>query len=184
MHVTISYDYTCPYSYRAFRWFSRLQESVPDLEVRWATFSLKEANRDADSPSPFDDPEISSASVLALALAHAARQADFARYHTAVFEAMQARRVGEADLLAAAADAGVDTGAFDLERRQWLGRVAEEHRDARARGVFGTPTLAFDDALAFVKLAELPPAGDDAEVWNSLCVLARCHPEFVEIKRP
>jgi hypothetical protein len=32
--------------------------------------------------------------------------------------------------------------------------------------------------------ADLPPEGDDLELWHSLCVLARCHPELVEIKRP
>lgn len=184
MQVKIYYDYSCPYSYRAFQWFRRLQTTVPDLEVVWATFSLKEAKRDSSEPSPFDGPDISSVSVLALALAHAARQADFAGYHQAVFDAMQARRLDEGDVLAAAADAGVDTGAFDLDRQQWLGRLAEEHGEAQAFGVFGTPTLAIDDALAFVKLAELPPRHDDVEVWHSLCVLTRCHPELLEIKRP
>ncbi|HSH22542.1 MAG TPA: DsbA family protein, partial [Acidimicrobiales bacterium] len=157
MQVKIYYDYTCPYSYRAFQWFQRLQEAVPGLEVSWATYSLKEANRGASSPSPFDDREISRVSVLALALAHAARQADFDHYHQVVFDAMQARRLDQRDLLAAAADAGVDTAAFDLDRHQWLSHVAEEHGEAKALGVFGTPTLVFDDAVAFVKLAELPP---------------------------
>ncbi len=184
MQVTIYYDYSCPYSQRAFQWFRRLQEAVPGLELSWATFSLKEVNRDASTPSPFTGPEISSVSVLALALAHAARQADFDCYHQAVFDAMQERRVDERNLLAAAADAGVDTGAFDLDRQHWLGHVAEEHGEAQALGVFGTPTLVFDDAVAFVKLAELPPPHDDVELWHSLCVLARCHPELVEIKRP
>ncbi len=184
MQVKIYYDYTCPYSYRAFQWFHRLREAVPGLEVSWATYSLKEANRGASSPSPFDDREISSVSVLALALAHAARQADFDHYHQAVFDAMQAHRLDEGDLLAAATDAGVDTAAFDLDRDQWLSHVAEEHGEAKALGVFGTPTLVFDDAVAFVKLAELPPDDDDVEIWHSLCVLARCHPELVEIKRP
>jgi predicted DsbA family dithiol-disulfide isomerase len=184
MQVKIYYDYTCPYSYRAFRWFRRLQEKVPGLEVRWATYSLKEANRGVSSPSPFDDPGISSISVLALALAHVARLADFDCYHQAVFDAMQAGRVDQGNLLAAAGDAGVDTDAFELDRQRWLRLVAEEHAEAKALGVFGTPTLVFDDAVAFVKLAELPPDDDDVELWHSLCVLARCHPELVEIKRP
>lgn len=184
MQVKIYYDYTCPYSYRAFQWFRRLKKAVPDLEVSWATFSLKEANRDASTPSSLDGAESSSVSVLALALAHAARRVDFARYHHMVFDAMQERRLKEGDLLAAAADAGVDTVAFDGDRQRWLGYVAEEHGEAGALGVFGTPTLVFHDAVAFVKLADLPPEGDDLDLWQSLCVLARCHPELVEIKRP
>ncbi|MGH9183334.1 MAG: DsbA family protein [Acidimicrobiales bacterium] len=180
------YDYTCPYSYRAFQWLTRLEEVVPDLAVEWRTFALKEANRDPHTPSPFDDPEISSVSVLALALAHAARRADFARYHARVFEAMQVRRLGELDVLAVAADAGVDLDSFEEERPRWLRQVAEAHDRATSRWrVFGTPTLILDgDAAVFLKLAEVPARNDDEEVWSALCVLARCHPELMEIKRP
>lgn len=50
--------------------------------------------------------------------------------------------------------------------------------------MFATPTLVFDDVVAFVKLTQLPPGDDDVELWHSLCAVARCHPELVEIKRP
>ena len=54
----------------------------------WRTFSLKEANRDPASSSPLAVPKAESVSVLALALAHAARVAGCDRYHRAVFRAM------------------------------------------------------------------------------------------------
>lgn len=186
MQVTCYYDYTCAYSHRAFQWLTRLERALPDLTVQWRTFSLKEANRDADTASPFDDPDISSVPVLALALAHAARGTGFARYHAHVFEAMQERRLQEQDLLAAAAEAGVDVDSFGRERRRWLHEVATTHADATSRwSVFGTPTLILDgDTAAFLKLGEVPAREHDEEVWRALCVLARCHPELLEIKRP
>jgi len=188
MQVSCWYDYTCQYSWRAQRWLTRVQEGGGDLSVQWRTFSLKGANRDPAAPSPFDDPQISSLSVLALALAHAAREADFDQYHGAVFAAMHAdgRHLDEGQLLAIAADAGVDLSAFEENRRRWLTAVAAEHRDAVVRhAVFGTPTLVLGGgATVFVKLAEVPPVHDDVALWQALCVLTTCHPEILEIKRP
>lgn len=184
MQVTCYYDYTCPYSYRAFRWLTRLQ-GVVDLDVAWATYSLKEANRPEGTPSPLGD-EPPSISVLALALAHAAREADFAGYHEATFAAMQDRRVSQAELQELAASAGVSLADFDLNRRRWIASVVDEHAEATRRWrVFGTPSLVLDDhAVAFVKLAQLPEPAADPQVWTSLCTLAYCHPELLEIKRP
>jgi protein-disulfide isomerase-like protein with CxxC motif len=156
-----------------------------EVELCWRTFSLREANRVPASPSPFDDPEDASVSVLALALAHAVREADFDRYHRAVFRAMHVehRRLGEADLLEMAAGAGVDVE--HLDRARWLAALAGEHREAAEHlGVFGTPTLVLDgEAVVFLKLAEPPVEGEESDLWRSLCTLARCHPELLEIKR-
>lgn len=186
MLVSCFIDYTCQYSFRAFRWLTRLQHPA-GLDVRWATFSLKEANRDAGTPSPFDDPQISSLSVLALALGHAARGTGSSRYHELVFEAMHAdrRRLHEAALLELAGEAGVDVEQFNQQRGRWLEAVAAEHRaGAREFDVFGTPTLVVGDhAAVFLKLSEIPAPEQDAELWRSLHNLACCHPELIEIKR-
>lgn len=188
MHVTCFYDYTCPYTHRAFRWLARLEESAAGFHVDWATFSLKEANREPGAPSAFEETRISSVSVLALALAHAARKADFPRYHQAVFHAMheESRRPAAPELLELAARAGVDVAKFDRQRDRWLAAVADEHREGVRRfQVFGTPTLVTDDhAAVFLKLASTPLTDQDAELWHSLYTLARCHPELIEIKRP
>jgi 2-hydroxychromene-2-carboxylate isomerase len=188
MKVSCYYDYTCAYSYTAMVWLKRLRQQGTTLDLAWRTFSLKEANRDPDTASYFDDPGVSSVSVLALALAHAARQADFETYHRSVFEAMHhdGRRLGEGDLLTLAAAAGVDTAAFNEDRARWLCAVAQEHREGVARfGVFGTPTLVLEDqAVVFLKLADPPSSGEETQLWHAICTLARCHPELLEIKQP
>ena len=187
MHVNVFFDYTCPYSYRALPWIEAVVGAGHDVAVCWRTFSLKEANHDHDSPSPFDDPEISSISVLALALAQAARKAESDRYHRSVFEAMHGdgRRLGEDELLALAAAAGVDVATFEQERPRWLAAVAQDHREGLRYGVFGTPTLVFDEGeVVFVKLASTPERGQELGLWESLRTVAKCFPELVEIKRP
>jgi hypothetical protein len=39
--ITVYYDYTCRYSYRAMHWLDRVRTARPGFEVTWNTFSLK-----------------------------------------------------------------------------------------------------------------------------------------------
>ncbi len=194
VYVTIYYDYTCPYSYRALLWLRRLREAGRDIELEWKTFSLKEVNRRESGPSLLDQRRVESVSVLALELAKAAQAEGedvFDQYHRAVFDAMQGegKRLGEDDLLRIARDAGLDVAAFELgrQRGRWLGDVAGDHFEGVERWhVFGTPTLVFNsEAAAYLKFTEVPTSPSDAaEVFDALLCLARCHPELVEIKYP
>jgi len=187
--VTCYFDYTCPYSYKMLLWLRGVQQRGADLTLDWRTFLLKEVNRGLDEPSPFE--EESSLPVLALALAHAARSADYDSYHDAVFQAMHRggqgrRQINEEDLFKIAVDAGVDLAGFERERDRWVNAVAEEHNHAfKSVNVFGTPTLILNGRTAvFLKLGEPPPPGEEDHVWNSLCCVATCYPELLEIKRP
>ena len=186
--LTVYYDYTCRYSYRAMHWLDRAREARPDLEVHWATFSLKEVNRKPDEHSYLTADSLASVSVFALALAHAARGADFDAYHRTVFESMQGqdRRLNEEDLLVIAASAGVDVTRFREEFSTWMGTVAAEHREAVARwGIYGTPTLTLDDAAAFVRLKEVPAGPREAvTLLDSLAGIANSSADLAEIFRP
>ncbi|MBL8383177.1 MAG: 2-hydroxychromene-2-carboxylate isomerase [Burkholderiales bacterium] len=82
------------------------------------------------------------------------RPADFARYATAMFDAMFARGLDMADpavFAGALAGAGFDVAAFqalvaDPEVKQGLVAATEE---AVARGVFGAPTMFVGDEMHF-----------------------------------
>lgn len=182
MRLTVFYDYTCEYSFRVWRWLDSLGD------VAWRTFSLREMNREVGTPSLFADPEVSSISVLALALGHVAREADFPRYHRAVFEAMHAehRKVGREDLLRIAGAAGVDAAAFELDRARWAGAVADEHaRAIEEWGVFGTPTIVVEGGGAvFLRLSDPPPPDRAGALLDAVRAVAVGHPEVLEAKRP
>lgn len=182
--LTVYYDYTCRYSYRAMHWL----DLAPDVDIRWATFSLKEVNSKPDEPSPLDPDAPPSISVLALALAHAARGADFDRYHHAVFEAMhgEERKVGEDELFAHASDAGVDVGAFEAIRGSWIGRVADEHNGAIRRwGVYGTPTVQLGSGATYLRLGEVPASPEEAlDLLGALDRIASSPADLVEFFRP
>jgi len=186
--VTVFYDYTCQYSYRALHWLDRVREVRPSLEVHWATFSLKEVNRSDDEPSWVTADAPPSVSVFAQALAHAARDADFDRYHRVVFDAMQGehRKLGEEELLAFAASAGVDVERFVAERGRWIAAVGGEHREAVARwGVYGTPTVLLPGGAVYLRLQEQPGSPKEgAALLDSLEEIGRSEADLVEIFRP
>ena len=192
--IAVYYDYTCPYSYRALRWLESVQQAGRELTVTWRTFSIKEVNRGTADPSFLSGTPQESVSILALELAkatQAGRPEVFAAYHSVVFDAMhgQGRKLTPADVLNVARESGLDVDQFEAERRQgkWLAEVAGDHREGIERwGVFGTPTLVFqDEVAAYLKFTSVPPSPQEAaEVLDALMCLARFHPELVEIKYP
>ncbi len=192
--MTIYYDYTCPYSYRALLWLRQLEEAGRELYLEWKTFSLKEVNRGESSPSIFEKSQTGSVSVLALELAKAAQAMGpqvFEPYHDTVYDAMyrNRRRVTADALIGIARQAGLDVSGLELERQEgrWLREVERDHREgAESWGVFGTPTLVLDDeAAVYLKFTQAAASPSDAaEVYDALLCLARCHPELVEIKHP
>ena len=182
--LTIYFDYTCRYSYRALHWLDRVAAARPAMRIDWRTFSLKEVNRPDDVPPYLRAGAEPSVSVLALALAHAAREADFAGYHHTVFEAMhgEERKLGEEDLLAIAKEAGVT----DFDRDRWTTEVGAEHKEAVAlRGVYGTPTLIFDGAGAYMRLTGFLESDDEAlALLDSLAGVAAGRVNLVEVFSP
>lgn len=186
--ITVYYDYTCRYSYRALHWLDLAREARPELEIHWATFSLKEVNRDPDEPPWVTADSEPSVSVFALALGHAAREADFERFHRAVFEAMhgEERKIGDEELLKFAADSGIDAERAAAERGRWVASVGGEHRDAVARlGVYGTPTIIQGDSGTYLRLHEVPASpGAAIGLLDSLAGVAASTADLVELFRP
>jgi len=181
--LTVYFDFTCGYSYRAMHWL----DLIPGLTVEWRTFSLKEVNREPDE-SWLEATSPPSVSVFAQALAHAVRAGDYNRYHHAVFEAMHGEhlRLSEEEFLALAADAGADVDAFNKDRGAWVARVGDEHYDAVERlGAYGTPTVLLDGAAAYLRLAEFPRSEKEARtILEGLRGLASSTANLVEVFRP
>lgn len=187
MRITCYFDYTCSYSYRAWLWFERLG-TTEELEVNWSSFVLKEINRQEGEISALVGPTIESVAALALALGEALRGHDgWERYHAATFRAMHSgeERPGADDIIRLAAEAGLDVDEFRNDQARWLAAVRASHVDGVERlGVFGTPTVVFDnDTAIYLKLQGLP-TGDDHKLWDSLTAIGRSFPAVVELKRP
>lgn len=159
--VTVFFDYTCTFAYRAHRWFDHL----PDVKARWRPFSLLEHNYRGDGPPVWRLPERADDISLLLFAGHrwvAADSADLDRYRHDVFHAWHETdtRLEADDIVAMANRAGTHGGTEKL--RAHFHDAKADHDDARRLGVFGSPTLVFgSDAAAFVKLHS-PPSADHA----------------------
>lgn len=185
--LTVFFDYTCQHSYRLKELLRRISPQA-HLDVSWKTLSLKEFGRHDDEPSFFDDAELSSFSILVLALAHAVPDIGFDRFHNAMFDAIHAeeRELDREDLLEIAEDAGLDRKAFEASRKRWLKAVVKHHREGVERyNAHGTPTVVFGDSIAVYLRFAHPPATDDEarELWESVTAVARGHPGLLEFKR-
>jgi hypothetical protein len=182
MMVEVFFDYTCGFSNRARRWLDALE----DVPVRWRPFSLLEQNRRDAGPPVFDRPEhADNVSLVALAVHEAVRAdvGDLDAYRRAMFTAWhdQPGRLSTSDIVEFGRSAGLRR--FDHDRA--FAALAAEHAAAQALGVFGTPTLVFDDGQAvYVKLDNVPD--DEARgvsLWSQVRALAEGAPELREWHR-
>lgn len=188
MQLTLYFDYTCEDSFQVHQWLESIQASEPSLSTYWATFSLKELNRQPGALPAFDDPDQArELSLFALALAQAARFGDFSQYHQRAFELFHGRQTpNEEALLHIARGAGVNVEAFREDYPRWLEEAAREHRNGAAKWkIRGTPTLVFDNRSAvMLRLAEARLSEDHAwQIWRHVSSLAMDDPELLTFRR-
>lgn len=141
MKVDCYFDFTCEYSYRMWSWFERLKEALPELDVTWRPFVLKEVNREVSESSLLSGPRIESVAVLALALAEAATPGIVAdNYRARMFAAMHRseERPGQEEVFGVAEEAGLDISRFQEGSARLLDSVRVSHESAASdRGIFG-----------------------------------------------
>ncbi len=149
--TAIYVDFQCPFSYRAWRWLSRLpmRERV---EVR--PYLL-----DGADGGPWDR-ETPTIGLELLALGELARDtgADVhLRFIDAAFVAVHESAVDVASpeaWLRLGASAGLDLDTFTADTERWRAEVGLWHQEAEDElGVFATPTLVFGDECLFVRLS-------------------------------
>lgn len=194
INFDVFFDYLCPFVYRVAGMLDDVRTSrARPIEVRWRYFSLTQVNSKDDGWTLWNAPASETVrGRLAFKAAEAARrQGRFDDLHMPLLEARHRDRLDLDDqsvIERIASDAGIDLERFadDLHAPDILDAVARDHREAVAEhGVFGTPTLVFEDgAAAYVRLAAPVGDGDALEVFDHLISIAAGEPRILEIKRP
>ncbi len=195
MRILCAFDFTCPDSWRVSRLLRNARLADEEIEVDWRPLSLKELNRPPEAPSVFES-EPPSFSILALALALAAREADYEAFHHRLFDLLHAdesvaeedRRLPEPELLGLAGEAGVDTEGFLRERSRWVAAVRNSHEELRTRfGAKATPTLIFDEQIALMLVlrrdAAIPGPPRAAALLHRLEGTLFDYPELWSVRR-
>ncbi len=169
---------------------------MPELQVEWRYFSLEQVNQRAGEgvlvwtrPSGYE-----STGLEAFAAAEAARRQDrpdaWERLHHALLDT---RHTGKKETLTRevverlAQEAGLDGPRLraDLDDPTILNRLAEQHQAAAAEGVFGTPTLVFENGgSGFLKMLPAPTGDEALRTWGLVRALLSDQPAIAEIKRP
>ncbi|MDP6100999.1 MAG: DsbA family protein [Dehalococcoidia bacterium] len=196
-HLDIFFDFLCPFVYRAATWLDRVWEgSDNELSIRWRYYSLEQANsQEGPGWKLWEQPDdYPSRGLWAFRAAEAARcqgKDAFNRFHSTLLRArhQQGKDLSDRNVLAeVASGVGLDMPRFqeDLKRRELLSSLAEDHRTAVEEfGVFGTPTVVFPGGRAvFIKLTEVPPAGDALALFHELMQISTVRTYVLEIKRP
>lgn len=189
--VELWVDPSCPWAWQTSTWLRGLRDGG-DVEITWRLFNL-EVN--AVSPGG-EDPGVGfleaspryGVAHLALALVrdegggHA-----FEALYVAIGRRLHERRreMSTEVLREAAAEAGMGDAAERAVSAGWLpGRLLEEHREARARDVFGVPTLTVDGSPPiYGPILPVAPEGTEALEWWAHVRWLAARPDFFELKR-
>jgi predicted DsbA family dithiol-disulfide isomerase len=193
--IDVYFDYSCPWAWGSQVWLDQVKEELgDDLEVNWRYFPLEQVNAKDPEFKLWDQPnDGTSSSLRSFQGAHAAAKQGkdaFERFHAALYKKRHAdgRNLGKQDVLEAAAiEAGLDLEQFrrDLGSAEVFDIVEEDYTTGRKLGVFGTPTIMFDNgegAYLQVNFRNLPE--DPVTFWQEFVRTVRDRPEVREIKRP
>ncbi len=193
--IDVYFDYACPWAWGGQVWLDQVAAELgDDLEITWKYFPLEQVNAVDPSFKLWEQPnDGASSSLRSFQAAHAAvKQGEdaFRRMHAALYlkRHQDGRNLGKQDVLeAAASEAGLNLDQFraDLESDEVFAIVRDHYTEARELGVFGTPTIMFENgegAYLQVNFRELPK--DPVVFWHELVATVRDRPEVREIKRP
>lgn len=200
--VTVFFDYSCPFVYRATEWLYTLAEHADaPPSINWRYFSLAQVNYKArDGWKVWDAPRLDAdwgeqnyARGLRFFWASAAAKAQgpdaFSRFHIALARAIHAERrefTSFAPLVDLAQEVGLDADQFraGIEDQSLLQQLATDHAAAEEQEVFGVPTFAFADATpAYLKLGRLLESAEAVQFWGDYQQIVADRPYVVEIKR-
>lgn len=189
-------DYTCPTSWAAERWLSQVKKLLGDrLRVTYRAFPLEQVNQQDPDLKVWEYPNDGKSSTMrAYQAAHAAKKQGEEAFNK-VQDGLYTRRhvdgrnlAGQRVLEGIAKDAGLDMDRFreDLQADEVFPIVREEYLKGKNEiGVFGTPTIVFDNGnAAYLKFTWHGTDEEALEFFHDFVATVRDRPEVLEIKRP
>ena len=178
-------------------WLRQVKAVYGDrLTIEWYSFPLEQVNSiQGPEWKLWEQPdEYRSKGLWALRAGKAAQlqgREAFDRFHMGLLQARHESGADVADpevLESIARESGLDVPRFqrDLQDRRLLVTIGEEYnRGADQHGVWGTPTLVFDQGrAAYLKLRPAPPEDQAVRLFEELFDLIHDRPYVIEVKRP
>lgn len=173
------------------------EELEKGLDLTFRAFLLEQVNHPRsreESWKIWEDPEEESRDLppheAALSVKHHHGRDAFQRYHRNIFRAWheEEQDITDPDVLVRLIeelDLDGEPIREDLRAGSFRDAIGEQHEKAETMGIFGVPTLLFNDTQpTFLKLDELEGTPrEDVELFYDIFDAAR-HPEVLTIKKP
>lgn len=192
LDFAVTYDYRCPFAWRAHDHVVTALRAGADWDVRFVPFSLGQVHIEEGDPDIWEHPE-DDTGLLALQASVVVRDDhpdQFLAVHDGFFRArhVDSAQIRDPDVIRGvltAADVDADAVFATIATGAPLETVRKEHEGAAADfDVWGVPTFIAGNEAAFVRLMNL--ADDDAEasrlVVERLVGLLSGWPELNEFK--
>ena len=180
-HINVYFDYTCPWVRQAGYWLINLEE-LSLVEINWKPYLLEQQNSD-NYVSRGIWPHLGG-----IAARKISKQAGY-EYMKKIFHLKHVDRkdVRSKDyIIEIVKDLGLFSDSFlsDMLSQDTLSYIAESHNDASEKGIFGTPTIEFEDGNSVFLKTFTPPEADSKKFYESLKMLSYNNTYFGELKKP
>jgi predicted DsbA family dithiol-disulfide isomerase len=195
--VITYFDYLCPFAWRGAEVAEQVAEPL-GLQFKWQHFSLYQSNSKNNGWQLWNetiDPndESGTKGLLPFLASCSARRQGRDLYNAFRLAVLRARHrdcspLTLETLTTIAQQTGLNMTEFEkeLNNPEVRTRIAQEHHNAKALGVFGTPTFHFENShLAYFRIAQLPQTPEEAvELFSDYRRLLETYPYLETIKRP
>ena len=194
--LDVYFDYACPYAWAGQVWLDDVnQKSGGKLDINWRIFPLEQVNAKTPDFKLWEQPNDGTSSTLrSFQGFHAAKLQGpeaLKKFHAALFKKrhIDGRNLsGQSVLESAAEDAGLDLDKFreDLKSDAVFAQIEEDFTHGQQEvGVFGTPTIVFDNGLgAYIQVNYRDMPSDPIAFFDEFSAIVRERPNIIEIKRP
>ncbi len=194
--LDVYFDYACPYAWAGQVWLDDVNEKTGGkLDITWRIFPLEQVNAKDPEYKIWEQPNDGTSSTLrSFQGFYAAKQQGeeaLSKFHAALFKKrhLEGRNLsGQAVLESAATGAGLDLDKFreDLKSDAVFAQIEEDFTLGQQElGVFGTPTIVFDNGLgAYIQINYRDMPSDPVEFFDEFSAVVRERPNVLEIKRP
>ena len=176
-------------------WLARVKEELgDDLQITWRSFALEQVNsKEGDDWKAWQqDAAYVSRGLWPLRGGIASRKQGEPAHAAYMETILELKHVDREDIrtresvVEAAKRAGLDMDRFtaDIDDPETLAEIGRDHEEAAEQGVFGTPTMVFEDGSAVFVKTFTPPEDESVSAFNHLMGVSRGKRYFGEIKRP
>jgi predicted DsbA family dithiol-disulfide isomerase len=194
--LDVYFDYACPYAWSGQVWLDDVNEKTGGkLDITWKIFPLEQVNAKDPEFKVWEQPNDGKSSTLrsfqGFWAAKQQGEEGFKKFHAALFKKrhIEGRNLaGQAVLESAAEEAGLDLDQFraDLASDAVFAQIEADFTAGKGDlGVFGTPTIVYDNGLgAYLQINFRDMPSDPVTFFNEFTDVVRERPNVYEIKRP